>query len=115
MVDNAAKVGNALYWDDGRCFDLFAFKQKNPAVLLQLIGYKDMVNDDICEGDILKDDIGRILLVEWHQGGFTFKAITKTNFVRARRISEWFEWGAAPKIIGNIYEDKKYGELANYE
>jgi hypothetical protein len=36
VVYNASRVGNALYWDDGKNFDLFAFKQQAPAVLLDL-------------------------------------------------------------------------------
>lgn len=107
MVYDAARVGNVLYWDGGRWFDRFAFRQKVPAVLLQAIDYRDVTATDIYEGDILRDDDNRLLLVEWWQGGFTFVALTDANFARARRISEWFEIGVSepPKIIGNIFEN----------
>ena len=106
MVYDAARVGNALYWDDGRMFDAFAFKQKNPAVLLQVIGYRDMAANEIYEGDVLRDNFDRTLLVEWWRGGFTFKAITKTNFERASIINQWFEFDMVlPTIIGNIFEN----------
>ena len=106
MVYDAARVGNTLYWDNGRCFDLFAFKQKHPAILMQYIGFEGKLGKDIYEMDILKDDHGRFLLVEWWKGCFTFKAITETNFTRARNIAEWFEHVTVlPEIIGNIHEN----------
>ena len=73
---------------------------------LQYIGLRDKEGTEICEGDILKDDYGRILLVEWYKYGFSFKAVTETNFLRARDIFQWFENGEIlPEIIGNIYEN----------
>ena len=54
----------------------------------------------------LKDEYNRILLVEWWQYAFTLKAITKTNFVRANYIIQWFIGVPhLPEIIGNIYEN----------
>lgn len=104
MVLNAARVGNALYWDDGKNFDLFAFKQQDPAVLLDYIGFEDANNTEIYECDILEDDWNRRLLVEWHRGGFRFKAITETNFSYAP-VYEWFDESlvSRPRIIGNAY------------
>ena len=74
---------------------------------MQYIGYRDVNVTKIYEMDVLKDDVGRILLVEWWEAGFTFKAITKTNFMRARRVAEWFEDDVTerPKIIGNVFEN----------
>ena len=73
---------------------------------LLYIGLRDEEGTEICEGDILKDDYGRILLVEWYKYGFSFKAVTETNFLRARDILQWFEnVEILPKIIGNIYEN----------
>ena len=67
---------------------------------------RDEGGKEICEGDILKDNYGRILLVEWYKYGFSFKAVTETNFLRARDIFQWFENGEIlPEIIGNIYEN----------
>lgn len=105
MVYNASRVGNALYWDNGKNFDLFAFKQQNPAVLLDYTGFHDTDNREIYECDIIEDEYNRRMLVEWHRGGFRFKAITETNFTYAP-LAEWFE--PAPchlttHLIGNAY------------
>lgn len=109
MMYNVVRVGNALYWDDGKCFDVFAFKQKDPAVLMQYIGYKDVVGFDIYESDILKDDFGRILLVQWYQGGFAFRALTATNFKQTTQIIQWFDGcSTLPKIVSDIYKDDEY-------
>lgn len=106
MVYDAAQVGNALYWDGGKGFDMFAFVQKNPAVLMSYIGFNDGRDKDIYELDVLKDDFGRRLLVEWHKGCFIFKALTETNFVQARNITEWFDYITPdPIVIGNIFEN----------
>jgi len=111
MLYNAAKIRNALYWNDGECFDLFAFKQSAPAVLMQYIGFSDRNDIDIYEADFLKDEHNRILLVEWHSGRYRFKALTKTNFMYGNNITEWFESDVSrPVIIGNHYEGRKANE-----
>ena len=111
MVYGAARVRNALYWNNGDCFDLFAFKQENPAVLMDYIGLTDKNGKDIYECDVVKDDYNRVLLVEWRRCGFCFKAITKTNFVWACDIHQWFEYDdPRPEIIGNRYENPEMVE-----
>ena len=72
---------------------------------------KDKDGRGVYEGDVLKDNYGRILLVEWYKYGFSFKAITVTNFLRARDISQWFETGGTlPGVIGNIVENPELVE-----
>jgi len=79
--------------------------------LMQYTGLKDKNVVEIYEADFLKDNYGRILLVEWWKYGFSFKAITKTNFTRTRDISQWFENGETPpEIIGNLPQNPELME-----
>ena len=111
MVHNASKVGNALYWEDGANFDAFAFKQQNPAILMQYAGFKDKHAISIYTGDILTDAYGRVMEVEWRVYRFRFKALTETNFTYTHQIGEWFEFDDdIPEIIGNIYENPELVE-----
>ena len=83
---------------------------------MQYIGRKDKDGIDIYEGYVLKDNYGRILLVECYKYCFSFKAITETNFLRARDISQWFEdVETFPEIIGHIYENPKLVKETNNE
>lgn len=106
MVYDAARVGAALYTDSGICINETAFEQEPPAVLLQFIGYTDANDVGIYEGDILRDEFARVLLVEWWNGDFTFGAMTGTNFKRTSSIREWFD-GMSPRpiLIGNAFEN----------
>ena len=79
--------------------------------LVEYIGRKDINGKEIYEGNILKDNYGRILLVEWYKHGFSFKAITEANFLRARDIAQWFEDSEPfPEIIGDIYNNPELME-----
>ena len=76
-----------------------------PKTVGQHIGYSDLNDVDIYDGDILRDEYDRTLLVVWRNGGFCFKALMKTNFIYANDIDEWFYSGCKfPAIIGNIYD-----------
>ena len=80
--------------------------------LMEYAEFKDKNRVEVYERDFLKDDYDRILLVEWYQHGFTFRAVTVTNFVRARDISEWFANGETPpEIIGNCFENPELMEV----
>lgn len=109
MVHNAAKVGNALYWNDGKCFDAFAFKQRNPAILMQCIGLKDMNNVDIYESD-------RVLVFGFGQGTVIWKVAAFGYMLHnGTFVSFWdnhnFNWtddkSMEIKVVGNIYEDSE--------
>ena len=83
----------------------FAYQVRYETVS-QYIGRKDMNNVDIYEGDFLKDQYNRILLVEWRNYQFCFKAISETNFRFATHITQWFEHDSSlPEIIGNVFEN----------
>ena len=82
----------------------------NKTCLMQYTGLKDINGVDIYEGDILKDEYNRILLVEWWKCRFMFRALTETNFIRAD-IIQWFEGDTAlPTIVSNSYENPELME-----
>ena len=82
------------------------FANRDNWIYMLYIGYKDKNKTEIYESDFLKDDQGRILLVEWWKCRFTLKAITRTNFIRANDIMDWFEYKhSLPEIIGNKFEN----------
>ena len=106
LVYGASRVGDVLYWNNGTHIDPHAFKQDQPAVLLQYIGYNDAIGGEIYEGDVLRDEFDRVLLVEWWNGGFTLRALTNTNFKRTSLISQWFDgYTPLPNIIGNAFKN----------
>ena len=77
-----------------------------PKTVGQLFKHPDKNNNKIYEGDIVKDEYSRILLVDWWKCGFSFKALCETNFIRANSIMEWFEGDTPkPEIIGNIIQN----------
>ena len=85
----------------------FAYKVR-PETASQYIGLKDLFGTKIYDKDILMDCDNRIMLVEWHNYGFCFKAITETNFKWACDIFQWFEDETTyPIIIGNEFENQR--------
>ena len=53
MLTNAVRLNNALYWNEGRSFDLFAFKQKDPAIIMEFTSLLDKRNTKIYEDDVV--------------------------------------------------------------
>lgn len=53
LLYNAARVGNALYWDNGNCFDLLAFKQSIPPIMMRSSTLFDKNNVQIYEYDLV--------------------------------------------------------------
>lgn len=84
-----------------------------PESIGQFTGLTDKNGKKIFDGDIVKDEYGRILEVLFRDnlGKFSFKLIKITgekwtdNFVYAD-IGEWFVYCVVkPKVIGNIYDN----------
>jgi len=101
---------NSLNEKIGRVDD--TYHNTGDLIYMLSTGFRDIHLLNVYDGDILKDDYGRILLVIWSRGGFCFKAITKTNFVYTRQVYQWFEkFTEYPEIIGNMYENPKLLKL----
>ncbi|MEA3457885.1 MAG: YopX family protein [Candidatus Thermoplasmatota archaeon] len=106
-IHNKEMMKTLYGWKGG--FEEFTDAAKNAQryyEVMQYIGKTDKHNTEIYDGDILRDEYDRILLVVWHNCGFSLKAITETNFIRATNIMDWFEGDTPrPEIIGNKFEN----------
>lgn len=111
MLRNAVRIRNALYWNDGKGFDLFAFKQENPAILMEYSTLRDTKNTEIYEDDIVakfdfEDPYYRSVVVR-HLGAFGYYD-EDSGFI-AFASNYHFNWvnGKSDEIvvIGSIYEN----------
>lgn len=78
----------------------FATEADSP--VMRFSGYKDRAGINIYESDIISDEYGRVMLVEYTGDKFRFKALSETNF-RYATMDDWFECGELPIVIGDIY------------
>jgi len=109
-------IDGLLWWQLSYKCELLSAEERENIELVEYISRKDKSGVEIYEGNILKDNYDRILLVEWYQHGFTFRAITDTNFFRARDINQWFEnEEEIPEIIGHIFENPESSWRENSE
>lgn len=106
MLYDASRVGNALYWDNWKHFDLLAFKQTQPAILMEYLDELDRNGKDICVGDVVKYHN------QHHVNSFTeydiyFEVVRigsrflQKNFEYSPDM--WYEWDEV-EVVGNVCE-----------
>ena len=85
----------------------------NPETVGQFTGLTDKNGKNVFEGDILKDEYGRIILVIWREkfAKFAFKLIKSTgeNWTKNFSYADMWSWfdleNNLPEVIGNIYDN----------
>jgi hypothetical protein len=107
MLIDAARIGNALYWNNGLYFDLLAFKRENPAILMQYTMLIDNNNVEIYEDDIVVKFGGYTSVVMQHLGAFGYWGFGGDFIVFASNYH--FDWvnnkSMNIEVIGNIHEN----------
>jgi uncharacterized phage protein (TIGR01671 family) len=83
------------------------FIQVDPKTTGQLTGRKDRNEDDIFEGDIIKDDIGRICIIEWLEKEACFIYRDLKDDHKYSLTGHIYD-----SVIGNIHENP---ELLKYK
>ncbi|TFH40754.1 MAG: hypothetical protein E4G94_09065 [ANME-2 cluster archaeon] len=99
MIYNVQRLGNGLYWDNGKNFDLFAFQRSNPAILMDWVGITDLNGIDIYEGDYVK------CVLSFKTGGIidsTIYDLIECGF----RLSSGVHFSRYEnEVLGNIYQN----------
>jgi uncharacterized phage protein (TIGR01671 family) len=76
--------------------------------LMQYTGYKDFWNQDIYDGDILKDsDEGHLWITKFEDGAWVVKG---GEYNLQEDLIEFFDWKKSVidlLIVGNIYQNKE--------
>ena len=123
MVYNAVRLRNVLHWEDagGARFDLLAFVQYTPAILMQYTGLRDRNDVEIYEDDIvakfaLQEPYFRAV-VKRHLGAFGYIGVGEEFITFAGNCH--FDWvgGKSMKIevLGNIHENPEIEYLVDGE
>ena len=67
--------------------------------------FQDVEGNELFEGDICTDWLGRKLKVVFRKGKWQWEALGKTNF-KYSDMFEWFEDKCKVEVIGNIHEEE---------
>ena len=105
------------YWD--LCFWFEPYNEDKKSVLMDIgkggryiperhTGLYDTKNYDVYEGDIIKDNQGRIAIVRWSITWCEYELKwIKNNTGSSPEFWEWiFDKGCGTEVIGNIHENK---------
>ncbi len=115
MLNDAAKVGDVLYWDGGKCFTAITDFGIEPPYhdMMQFTGLRDKNGKDIYEGDIVKLEgiNGEIWAVYWFYDRWCLGDGKKGmgGFQEDYDNGDYYDgddinWDKS-EIIGNIYEN----------
>ena len=97
------------YLEKNEIIDAYLLRTKflEDVELMQYTGIKDKNGKEIYEGDILKDNKGRISKVVWHGSfaGFVYSYIDKDNeeYCNPNNLHLCY---MKMEVVGNIYENK---------